>query len=131
MPFHRLLWGCEKRPTIRLGDSPRAARGGKIDDDCCGDDRPLFQSPAVVSGRTSLIDTLFRDQGLARNPLLFVALVGTAAAIAIGLRHPDALWLLVVFAPLSIVGLIALFQTRHSLRRNFPVSARIRWLFEW
>ena len=84
-----------------------------------------------MSGRTPLIDTLFRDQGFARNALLFAGLIGTAAAIAIGLRHPDVLWLLVAFAPLLIVGLIDLFQPHHSLRRNFPVSARFRWLFEW
>ena len=36
-----------------------------------------------------------------------------------------------LFAPLLIVGLIDLFQPHHSLRRNFPVSARFRWLFEW
>ena len=84
-----------------------------------------------MSGRTPLIDTLFRDQGFARNALLFAGLIGTAAAIAIGLRHPDVLWLLVAFAPLLIVGLIDLFQPHHSLRRNFPVAARFRWLFEW
>jgi len=84
-----------------------------------------------MSGRTPLIDTLFRDQGFARNALLFAGLIGTAAAIAIGLRHPDVLWLLVAFAPLLIVGLIDLFQPHHSLRRNFPVSGRFRWLFEW
>ncbi|MEO7689749.1 MAG: FMN-binding glutamate synthase family protein [Sphingomonas sp.] len=84
-----------------------------------------------MSGRTPLFDTLFRDQGLSRNALLFAGLVGTIAVFAIGFGHPAALWLLVVFAPLLIVGLIDLFQPHHSLRRNFPVSARFRWLFEW
>ncbi|MEO8374851.1 MAG: FMN-binding glutamate synthase family protein [Sphingomonas bacterium] len=84
-----------------------------------------------MSGRTPLIDTLFRDQGLSRNALLFAGLAGTVVVIAIGFGHPGALWLLILFAPLLVVGLIDLFQPHHSLRRNFPVSARFRWLFEW
>jgi len=84
-----------------------------------------------MSGRTPLIDTLFRDQGFARNGLLFAGLVGTVAVVAVGLRHPEALWLLIAFAPLLVVGLVDLLQTHHSLRRNFPVSARFRWFFEW
>lgn len=84
-----------------------------------------------MNGRAPLIDTLFRDQGLSRNSLLFAGLAGTTAVIAIGFEHPAALWLLALFAPLLIVGLIDLFQPHHSLRRNFPVSARFRWFFEW
>ena len=58
-------------------------------------------------------------------------LVGTIAVTLIGLRHPRAFWLLLLFVPLLVVALIDLLQTHHSLRRNYPVSARFRWFFEW
>ncbi|HEX7656924.1 MAG TPA: FMN-binding glutamate synthase family protein [Sphingomonas sp.] len=79
----------------------------------------------------TLADALFRDRPLSRNVLLVVGLVGTAGTIAIGLRHPAILWLLIVFAPMFVLALIDLFQTHHSLRRNYPASARFRWFFEW
>ncbi|TPG43570.1 FMN-binding glutamate synthase family protein [Sphingomonas koreensis] len=84
-----------------------------------------------MSGRATLADALFRDKPLSRNVLLIVGVIGTAAVIVLGLRHPDAFWLLVAFAPLLILAIIDLAQTHHSLRRNYPVSARFRWLFEW
>ena len=44
---------------------------------------------------------------------------------------PSILWLLLVAIPLILVGLYDLFQSRHSLRRNFPLFGRGRWFMEW
>ena len=84
-----------------------------------------------MSGRPTIVDALFRDQALARNSLLLIGLVGTVAIALDGIVHPVALWFLILFAPLLLVALIDIFQTRHTLRRTYPVSARIRWFFEW
>ncbi|NNC71678.1 MAG: FMN-binding glutamate synthase family protein [Sphingomonadaceae bacterium] len=40
-------------------------------------------------------------------------------------------WGLVVTLPLLALAIWDLIQTRHSLRRNYPLLARARWLFEY
>lgn len=84
-----------------------------------------------MSGRPTLTQALWRDHALSRNVLLFVALAGTIGSIVAGLEHPRAWWLLLLFVPLLLITVIDLAQTHHSLRRNYPGSARLRWFFEW
>lgn len=84
-----------------------------------------------MSARPGLVAALTRDHALSRNLVLLAGLVGTLAALVAGRRYPDALWLLVVTLPVLVLSLIDLFQTEHSLRRNYPASARFRWFFEW
>lgn len=43
---------------------------------------------------------------------------------------PWTLWGLIITAPLFILGLIDIFQTKQSIRRNFPVIGRMRYIFE-
>lgn len=40
-------------------------------------------------------------------------------------------WPLVVLIPLLLVGLWDLWQADHTLMRLYPISAHIRWFFEW
>lgn len=54
--------------------------------------------------------------------LLFAALGGA-------LWWP-ARWTLIVSVPLLLLAVYDLLQTHHSLRRNYPLLARIRWMFE-
>lgn len=84
-----------------------------------------------MSGRPTLTQALWRDHALSRNVLLFGALAGTIGTIAVGWDHPRAWWLLLLFLPLLLITVIDLAQTHHSLRRNYPGSARLRWFFEW
>ncbi|MDB5670833.1 MAG: FMN-binding glutamate synthase family protein, partial [Alphaproteobacteria bacterium] len=86
---------------------------------------------ARVRTSPSLVDALFRDGALSRNFLLLVGLIGTIAFALLGFFHPRWLWPLILFAPLLIVAVIDVIQPHHSLRRNYPASARFRWLFEW
>lgn len=81
--------------------------------------------------QSSITAALTRDHALSRNLVLLLALAGTIATLIICGRHPHALWALLLFGPILLVALIDLFQTHHSLRRNYPVSARARWFFEW
>ncbi|ABC64699.1 FMN-binding glutamate synthase family protein [Erythrobacter litoralis] len=55
-------------------------------------------------------------------PLALLALSGLA-----GLLLP---WALVILGPLTLLALWDFFQTHHTLRRNYPLIARIRWLME-
>ncbi|TRY30338.1 FMN-binding glutamate synthase family protein [Aliiglaciecola sp. M165] len=40
------------------------------------------------------------------------------------------IWLWIVLGPLSILGLYDALQTKHSIRRNFPVIGNGRWIME-
>jgi glutamate synthase domain-containing protein 2 len=63
-------------------------------------------------------------------PFLLIVVV-TVVAIALGLTtSPRFHWVLLVVAPLTVLGFYDLVQTRHNLLRNFPVFGHLRWLFE-
>ncbi|WP_300380118.1 FMN-binding glutamate synthase family protein [Henriciella sp.] len=51
----------------------------------------------------------------------FAVLLTFSAWFAVGL---------VMFAALSLLGIYDVFQTHHTLWRNFPILARIRWIME-
>lgn len=57
-------------------------------------------------------------------PLALIALTGFFA------WYPALRWGLVVTAPLLAIALIDFFQRKHTLRRNYPLIARVRWLME-
>lgn len=59
---------------------------------------------------------------------LFVAFVIILALAA--LIFPQLLWAQIILIPLLLLGLYDYFQTRHAIRRNFPVIGRFRYLFE-
>ena len=44
--------------------------------------------------------------------------------------YPPAAWALVVLVPVWAIGLADTLQESHSLRRNFPLFAHVRWLME-
>ena len=86
--------------------------------------------PATTS-RAGLGAALFTDHPLGRNVALWAGLLATGGALALG-QAVSRWWLLALLAsvPMLMLALIDLGQTHHALRRNFPASARFRWLFE-
>lgn len=65
-------------------------------------------------------------------PTFFIrstALVAATLTIA-ALFWPPVLWSLVFLVPLLLVGVYDLLQHQHSIRRNFPLLGRGRWLME-
>lgn len=59
-------------------------------------------------------------------------LLVTVVFLGLGLGVSAAwAWPLVVLGPLMLVGIWDLVQSEHSLRRLYPISAHIRWFFEW
>lgn len=44
--------------------------------------------------------------------------------------HPGAVWVLVPALGLGLLGIYDLLQRRHAVRRNYPVTGNIRYLFE-
>ncbi|MEZ5744640.1 MAG: FMN-binding glutamate synthase family protein [Sphingomonadaceae bacterium] len=57
-------------------------------------------------------------------PILLIALVVICGIV------PGLIWGLIVLVPALIVAIYDFFQSEHTLRRNYPLIARIRWLFE-
>lgn len=84
-----------------------------------------------MSRRPSLVDALTGQNALERNAVLFLALAGIVIAAIAGVTHRRVLWLFLLFVPVLVIAVVDLIQTHHSLRRNYPVSARARWFFEW
>ncbi|MEJ7934484.1 FMN-binding glutamate synthase family protein [Sphingobium sp. AN558] len=74
---------------------------------------------------------LFTDRPISRNSLLWLGLGVTAAIFAVARHHPLLYWGLLITLPALVIALVDLVQSEHSLRRNFPGTARFRWLFEW
>ena len=81
--------------------------------------------------KPNLAASLFLDRPLSRNILLWLSLAATIALGLIGIGHHAVWWGLIVAVPLLALALLDLTQRHHSLRRNYPLSARFRWFFEW
>src|SRR5690606_39844610 len=62
-----------------------------------------------------------------RRWLVFPVLLLLAAFAA---WWTPARWTLLLWVPLLLIALHDALQRRHTLRRNYPLIARIRWLFE-
>ena len=65
-----------------------------------------------------------------RYTVFRVSLVLAVLFLFAGLIRPQALIAAVIFGFLGFVGLLDLMQTHHSLRRNYPILAHIRWFAE-
>jgi len=44
--------------------------------------------------------------------------------------YPPILWSMILFGPLILVGMYDYFQDRQTIKRNFPIIGRFRYLFE-
>ena len=67
---------------------------------------------------------------MARRIYLVFAFTAPILIGLVALRWPGVLWLFVVVAPIILVGIHDLTQTKHSLLRVYPVIAHARYLME-
>jgi hypothetical protein len=65
-----------------------------------------------------------------RKEFLILAFALMGATLAAGLLLPVILWSLVLTGPLLLLGFYDFFQTKHSIRRNFPLFGRWRYWLE-
>lgn len=65
-----------------------------------------------------------------RKGFIIFAVCGVIANIALGLVWLPGLYGFVFLAPLLAVGFHDMVQTHHSIRRNFPILGRARWILE-
>ena len=63
---------------------------------------------------------------------IFYVVVASSVALVAGLCTvwPGAVWLSPLVLTLIGLGAYDMLQTRHAIRRNFPVAGRLRYLFE-
>lgn len=66
-----------------------------------------------------------------RQLFYLTALVLVAATVALGLFvHPDFYLAFLLVGPIVYMGIADIIQGRQSIRRNFPVLGRLRYVFE-
>jgi hypothetical protein len=65
-----------------------------------------------------------------RQIFLFSSALSLAGVALLAWLWCPALWALLVVVPLVLLGAYDLLQTQHTIRRNFPVLGRFRYLFE-
>ncbi len=72
-----------------------------------------------------------QSQILPSRYLVFVlVLLGALVCAMLAPRYPLALWPGAAFALLALVGIVDVLQTRQAIRRNYPIMAHFRFLFE-
>ena len=63
--------------------------------------------------------------------LFFVLCILITVASLIGLVFSDWYWpLAIIFGALTLLGIRDVTQTRHTIRRNYPIISRLRFFFE-
>jgi hypothetical protein len=65
-----------------------------------------------------------------RQMFVVFVLFAPASVLALGLLWPPINWLFVLLLPVLFVGAVDFFQTRHTLRRLYPVVGRFRYVLE-
>ena len=61
---------------------------------------------------------------------VITALITLALIAGFQIFWPALLWLLLLVIPLILLGLYDMFQTSHTIWRNFPLFGRGRWIME-
>src|SRR5690606_29350202 len=72
------------------------------------------------------------DRYLTRHTALYLAVAGTIAFLALGMAGSRN-WLIAaaVCAVLVAIGIYDLKQSRHAIRRNYPIIGNLRYFFEY
>lgn len=65
-----------------------------------------------------------------QKKFFIISAIVALTLIVLGFVHSSFLWLLSLFAILFGIGIYDMIQTKHSLRRNYPLAGRMRWVLE-
>ena len=66
----------------------------------------------------------------AREQFILVSVLFTILIIVIAQFWQPALWSFVIVVPLILMGIFDIVQTKHTIRRNFPLLGRFRYVLE-
>ena len=65
-----------------------------------------------------------------REQFMLLSLVTLLSVVGISFLWSPILWALIVVIPLFFMGWYDALQTRHTIRRNFPLLGRFRYALE-
>jgi len=65
-----------------------------------------------------------------RERFILISALVLIAIISIALFWPPILWIFILVGPLLYMGVYDIFQKRHTIRRNFPLIGRFRYVLE-
>ena len=65
-----------------------------------------------------------------RQGFVIISIVLVLAILGISLFWGGILWAFIIVIPLIILGIYDMTQTKHAIRRNFPVIGNFRYLLE-
>ncbi|HQV06040.1 MAG TPA: glutamate synthase-related protein [Chitinophagaceae bacterium] len=65
-----------------------------------------------------------------RQIFLLLSFIILAAIAGIYFIWKPVLWFLILFAPIILIGIRDIFQTKHAIKRNFPVIGNFRYMLE-
>lgn len=65
-----------------------------------------------------------------RRSFVFYSFAVSALVLTLAYFHIEALLLFVIVGPLIYMGVVDMIQTKQSLKRNFPLLGRLRYVFE-
>src|SRR6187431_2540153 len=65
-----------------------------------------------------------------RKIFVLSSILSTVILLVLGFFWPQVLLLFIVVGPLIIMGILDIVQTKQSIRRNFPLLGRLRYVFE-
>jgi glutamate synthase domain-containing protein 2 len=119
--------GLRLSPDAGTGAIERQGRGHRLGRRASPPDptHPIYRTPIVEPGVRHMECHVFFTRFTALGLSLVTALVS-------GYYLPGV-WAMPVFAvsaSLALIGLYDLAQPLHSVRRNYPIIGRLRWLFE-
>ncbi len=66
-----------------------------------------------------------------RTTFVFASILGFLTIAMLSMWKEEAWFLLLIATPLVAIGFYDMLQTKHSLRRNFPLIGRGRWFMEF
>ncbi len=79
---------------------------------------------------SSLFRAFLGRSGVLRALVPLLVILGLIVCNAVAIRHPDWLWVNLLLLPLVALGVRDVLQPEHSLMRNYPIAAHVRWIFE-
>ena len=65
-----------------------------------------------------------------REKFILISIIVIIAIIGIALFWPSILWLFLLVGPLVLMGIFDIAQKHHTIRRNFPLIGRFRYVLE-
>lgn len=65
-----------------------------------------------------------------REKFILISIIVTVAVFVVAQFWPWTYWIFLVIGPMILMGIYDLIQTKHTIRRNFPLLGRMRYVLE-